>query len=43
MKVKLDEVIEGLEFSGMDNGYDYSTATEEILLIYDGMVNGEYC
>lgn len=41
MKVKLDEVIEAMEFAGMESEYYYDTSSEEILLVFDGMVNGE--
>ena len=41
MKVKLQDVIEAIAFAGMEAEYYYDTKTEEILLIFDGMVNGE--
>ena len=41
MKVKLQDVIEAIDFAGMEAEYYYDTKTEEILLIFDGMVNGE--
>ena len=42
MKVKLQEVLEALEGAGMEIEYYYDTKTQEILMVYDGMVNGEY-
>lgn len=41
MKVKLQDVIEAIDFAGMEAEYYYNTKTEEILLIFDGMINGE--
>lgn len=41
MKVKLQEVLEALEGAGMDVDYYYDTKKQEILMIFDGMVNGE--
>ena len=41
MKVKLQDVIEAIDFAGMEAEYYYDTKIEEILLIFDGMVNGE--
>ena len=41
MKVKLQEVLEALDGAGMDMEYYYDTKNEEILMIFDGMVNGE--
>ena len=41
MKVKLQEVLEALDGVGMDMEYYYDTKNEEILMIFDGMVNGE--
>lgn len=41
MKVQLQDVIEAIDFSGMETEYYYSTRTEEILMIFDGMVNGD--
>ena len=40
MKVKLQEVLEALDGVGMDMEYYYDTKNEEILMIFDGMVNG---
>lgn len=42
MKVKLQEVLEALEGAGMEMEYYYNTKTKEILMVFDGMVNGEY-
>lgn len=42
MKVKLQEVLEALEGAGMEIEYYYDTRTQEILMVFDGMVNGEY-
>lgn len=41
MKVNLQEVLETLEGAGMDVDYYYDTKNQEILMIFDGMVNGE--
>ena len=41
MKVKLQEVLEALEGAGMDVNHYYDTKNQEILMIFDGMVNGE--
>lgn len=42
MKVKLQEVLEALEGAGMEIEYYYDIKTQEILMVFDGMVNGEY-
>ena len=42
MKVKLQELLEALEGAGMETEYYYDTKNQEILMIFDGMVNGEY-
>ena len=42
MKVKLQEVLEALEGAGMEIEYYYDTKTQEILMVFDGMINGEY-
>ena len=42
MKVKLQEVMEALEGAGMETAYYYDTKNEEILMVFDGMINGEY-
>ncbi len=41
MKVKLQEVLEALEGAGMDVEYYYDTKSQKILMIFDGMINGE--
>lgn len=41
MKVKLNDVIEALDFQNDETEYFYSIKTEEILMVWDGMVNGE--
>ena len=41
MKVKLDDVIDALDFVNPETQYYYSIETEEILMVWDGMVNGE--
>jgi hypothetical protein len=41
MKVKLCDVIEALNFTNMETQYYYSIKTEEILMVWDSMVNGE--
>ena len=41
MKVKLQEVLEALEGAGMDVEYYYDTKNQKILMIFDGMINGE--
>ena len=41
MKVKLTDVIEALDFSNQDTEYYYNMNTEEVLMIFDGMVNGD--
>lgn len=41
MKVKLDDVIEALNFANDETHYFYSIKTEEVLMVWDGMVNGE--
>lgn len=41
MKVKLNDVIEALDFVNDETQYFYSIKTEEILMVWDGMVNGE--
>lgn len=42
MKVKLQEVLEALEGTGMEIEYYYDTKNQEILMVFDGMINGEY-
>lgn len=41
MKVKLQEVLEALEGAGMEIEYYYDTKNQKILMIFDGMVDGE--
>ena len=40
MKVRLEEVIEALDSVSPEMEFYYGTKTEEILMIFDGMVNG---
>lgn len=42
MKVKLQEVLEALESAGMEIEYYYDTKNQEILMVFDDMINGEY-
>ena len=42
MKVKLQEVLEALEGAGMEIEYYYDTKNQGILMVFDGMINGEY-
>lgn len=41
MKVKLNDIIEALDFVNDETQYFYRIKTEEILMVWDGMVNGE--
>jgi hypothetical protein len=41
MKVKLNDVIDALEFVNSDTHYFFSIKAEDILMVWDGMVNGE--
>ena len=41
MKVKLEEIIEAMEFADMETEYYYDTKNERILMLFDGMVDGE--
>lgn len=41
MKVELEEIIEAMEFAGMETEYYYDTKNESILMLFDGMVDGE--
>lgn len=41
MKVKLKEIIEAMEFADMETEYYYDTKNERILMLFDGMVDGE--
>ena len=41
MKVKLEDIIEAMEFAGMETEYYYDTQSEKVLMLFDGMVDGE--
>jgi len=41
MKVNLNDVIDAIEFADMEIEYYYSIKTEEILICFDGMINGD--
>lgn len=41
MRVKLQEVLQALEGAGTEIEYYYDTKNQEILMIFDGMINGE--
>lgn len=41
MKVNIQEVLEALYGAGMETSYYYDTRNQKILMIFDGMVNGE--
>lgn len=41
MKVKLNDVIEALDFVNDETKYFYSIKAEELLMVCNGMVNGE--
>ena len=41
MKVKLEDIIEAMEFAGMETEYYYDTQNENVLMLFDGMVDGE--
>ena len=41
MKIKLDKVIEAMEFANEECRFVYSTNDEKVLFLFDGMVNGE--
>lgn len=41
MKVKLNDIIEAIDCVNDEIQYFYSTKTEEILMVWEGMVNGE--
>ena len=41
MKVKLEDIIEAMEFAGMETEYYYDTQNEKVLMLFDGMVDGE--
>ena len=41
MKVKLEDIIEAMEFANMETEYYYDTQNEKVLMLFDGMVDGE--
>ena len=41
MKVKLEDIIEAMDFASMDTEYYYDTKNEQILMVFGGMVDGE--
>ena len=41
MKGKLEDIIEAIEFAGMETEYYYDTQNEKVLMLFDGMVDGE--
>lgn len=41
MKVKLEDIIEAMEFAGMETEYYYDTQNEKVVMLFDGMVDGE--
>lgn len=41
MKVKLEEVLEALDFANYETQYYYDVKNEKILMVFDGMVDGE--
>ena len=41
MKVKLEDIIEAMEFAGMETEYYYDTQNEKVLMLFDEMVDGE--
>lgn len=41
MKIKLEDIIEAMEFAGMDTEYYYDTQSEKVVMLFDGMVDGE--
>ena len=40
-KVKLEDIIEAMEFANMETEYYYDTHNEKVLMLFDGMVDGE--
>lgn len=42
MRVNFQEVLQALEGAGTEIEYYYDTKNQEILMIFDGMINGEY-
>lgn len=41
MKVKLEEVLEALDFANDETQYYYDVKNEKLLMVFDGMVDGE--
>ena len=41
MKVKLEDIIEAMEFANMETEYYYDTQNEKVVMLLDGMVDGE--
>lgn len=41
MKVKLEDIIEAMEFANMEIEYYYDTQNEKVLMLFDEMVDGE--
>ena len=41
MKVKLEDIIEAMEFANMETEYYYDTHNEKVLMLFDGMVDGK--
>ena len=41
MKVKLEDIIEAMEFANMETEYYYDIHNEKVLMIFDGMVDDE--
>ena len=42
MKVKLEDIIEAMEFAGMETEYYYDIQNEKVVMLLDGMVYCEY-
>lgn len=41
MKVKLEDIIEAMEFANMETEYYYDTQNKKVLMLFDEMVDGE--
>jgi hypothetical protein len=41
MKLKLEDVIDAMDFGNPEIKYYYSVKTEEVLMCFDGMINGD--
>ena len=41
MKVKLEDVLEAMDFVNDDTQYYYDVKNEKVLMVFDGMVDGE--